>query len=453
MTSFDYQSALQYINGFDNPYQAALRDHGKQTWGLAKISELLEKLGNPHLAYPTIHVAGTKGKGSTSALIAQGLIESGLKTGLYISPHLEDWRERIQINRQLISEGDLASLVSDFEPFAEQVAGLTAFEVATALGFWHFARQRCDVAVIEVGLGGRLDATNVVQPLVAVLTNISLDHMQLLGNTIAEIASEKAAIIKPGVAVVSAPQTEEARQVIERQAQVARSNLVLVGRDWLVEPIHLTLHGSQIRAGAAGQMQMYHLRLPGRFQIENAAVALAALSEAERRGLPVTGDAQRAALANTVWPGRFELISEHPLIVLDSAHTPYSIEQMVSSLREMSDQSPITFVFGCMADKDIDGMLRVMLPVARRIIFTQAGNERAAAAQTLLEHAQTIAVPAGDLALAVAPAVANAVTMAINEASDGDVICILGSLSVAGQARSSLIQRRHAPALMAATTG
>src|SRR5574341_806749 len=270
-----YQQAFDYVHSFDDPYQAAIRDHGKQTWGLAGIRDLLARIGDPHRACPVIHVAGTKGKGSTAAFIAQGLIESGLKTGLYTSPHLEDWRERIQINRQLISEDAVAALVEDIQSHADAVPGLSAFEVTTALAFWRFAREGCDAAVIEVGLGGRLDATNVLEPLVAVITSISLDHTQLLGNTVAEIAAEKAAIIKPGVSVVSAPQTPEALSVIAGRATETGSRLTLVGRDWQAQRLSHNLSGSRALIGPVGKLKEHQIGLAGHFQIENAATALA----------------------------------------------------------------------------------------------------------------------------------------------------------------------------------
>lgn len=445
MSLSDYQSALDYIHSFDDPYRAALRDHGKQTWGLSKISGLLEKLGNPHLAYPTIHVAGTKGKGSTSAIIAQGLTESGLKTGLYISPHLEDWRERIQIDRRLIAEAELAALVAEFKALVGDSPDVSAFEVTTALAFLFFARQHCDAAVIEVGLGGRLDATSVVQPLVSVIANISMDHMQLLGDTLAEIAGEKAAIIKPGTPVVSAPQLPDPLRVIEAQAEAQRSRLILVGRDWKFKPLSLSLQGSEFLAGRGGDLEQYQLNLSGRFQIENAVVALAALAEAQRAGLPISSAGCRAALAKVVWPGRMEIIEERPLIVIDSAHTPYSMEQLILSLRELTGQDEFTFVFGCMADKDVDGMLQAMLPVARRVIFTQAENERAATTATLSQRSLEIGAQPEGGSITLAASIEQAVRLALDNAAPDDILCVAGSLSVAGAARTVLLRERSSP--------
>ncbi|MBN1312597.1 MAG: bifunctional folylpolyglutamate synthase/dihydrofolate synthase [Anaerolineae bacterium] len=448
-----YQQALDYIHSFDDPYLAAMRDHGKQTWGLATVEALLESLGDPHLAYPTIHVAGTKGKGSTAAFIAHALVESGLKTGLYSSPHLQDWRERIQIDGEWIPESALADLVGGFHPHAARIPDLSAFEAATALAFWYFAREDCDVAVIEVGLGGRLDATSVVKPLVSVITSLSLDHTQLLGTTLAEIAVEKVAIIKPGTPVVSAPQFPEALDVIEKRVVEMGSSLVLVGRDWLAEPVASTFEGSEVLMGELGRLEAYNIGLPGAFQIENAAVAAAALREAQRAGLAVTTKDIRAGLLRAWWPGRFEKIFDDPLVILDSAHNPYSVKKLVEALKALVGERSLTFVFGCMVDKDVEGMLRAILSVAHRVIFTQVSLERAASAQDLLAKATEIAAAVrraeGDttrsaqIELSAFPTIAEAVTYALGQVSLGNAICIAGSLAVAGEARTMLLAQNR----------
>jgi dihydrofolate synthase/folylpolyglutamate synthase len=441
-----YQQALHYIHSFDDPYLAAIRNHGRQTWGLDPIRALLATLGEPQQAYPVIHVAGTKGKGSTCAFITQGLIEAGLKVGLYISPHLQDWRERIQINRQPIPEDDLGQIVEDLQSVVRPQSGLSAFEITTALAFWYFARQSCQAAVIEVGLGGRLDATNVVNSLVTAITNISLDHMQLLGDTVGQIAAEKAAIIKPGVPVISAPQAPEALEVIEKRAQETDSPLTVIGRDWHCEALDLSLQGSWALIGPQGHAQKVAVGLPGGFQIENAAVAMAVLEEAQRSGLPVRGADRLAGLVRTHWPGRFEMMSGSPLVVIDSAHNTYSIQRLVESLQELH-RGPLTFVFGCMADKDIVGMLRTILPVARRVILTRAaGYERAASVHELMaQAARLVSVAqenreewAGAIELKTAPDVAGAVRQALSGLQDHEALCIAGSLAIAGEARTAL---------------
>lgn len=432
------QQALDYIFSFDDAYMAALRDHGKQTWGLETIGGLLEKLGSPHLAYPTIHIAGTKGKGSTAAFIAQAMIASGLKTGLYVSPHLQDWSERIQVNRKPISGEQLARLVEDARPFTDQFPTLSTFEVVTALALWHFAREGCDAAVIEVGLGGRLDATSVVEPVVSVITSISMDHMMLLGDTLAAIAGEKAAIIKAGTPVVSAPQQPEALRVIEERAREQNSPLTLIGRDWQVNTIRQGWDGLEIEIDGGEGLQRYSVGMGGEFQAENAATALAALHQAKRAGLPVTAEGMRKGLAETRWPGRFEVVSRQPTIILDSAHNPYSVQRLVDSLTALLDSEQLTVIFGCMADKDIDGMLEALIPASRRLVLTSAGHPRAASAEDLARRAQELSDSREGLVIEHAPTVEEAVQHALETLKPGEVLCATGSLTIAGAARTYL---------------
>lgn len=435
-----YEQALDTINSFDDPYLRALRDHGTQTWGLEGIRRVMEALGNPHDAYPVIHVAGTKGKGSTAAFIAQGLIESGLKTGLYTSPPLQSWRERIQVNRELIPEDDVVALVEDILPVVEEMP-LTAFEVTTALALWHFARQSCDAAVVEVGLGGRLDATSVVNPLVAVITNISMDHTQLLGDTLMQIAGEKAAIVKRGVPVVSAPQREAARVVIEKQARDQGSELTLTSHDWNARIDELGWDGTLARIGQARRMIRVEIGLPGPFQVENATVALAALGEAERQGLAVTRQGRLTGMATTKWPGRLEVVRSDPLLVLDGAHNRHSVARLVEAIQAIEEaegtrRRPL-FVFGCMADKDVDGMLGELLPTTDQVILTSADHPRAAPAEELLERAQKL-VGGRKVELTTAPSTAAGLEQALERVRDGELICATGSLSIVGEARDAL---------------
>jgi dihydrofolate synthase / folylpolyglutamate synthase len=436
--SLTYQQALDYIHSFDDPYLAAIRDHGKQTWGLSRI--------RAHLAYPTIHIAGTKGKGSTSAFIAQGLIASGLRTGLYISPHLQNWRERISINRAMISEDDLAQLVHDYQQTPTHIEGLSAFEVSTALAFWHFARQSCEVGVIEVGLGGRLDATSVVEPVVSVITNISLDHMQFLGETLGEIAGEKAAIIKAGTQVISAPQPPEALAVIEAKAREMNSPLTLIGKDWTATPISMGWDGSEAEIGSIDNTHRVRIALPGLFQIENAATAAAALKAVQSAGVAVKDDAIWRAMSEITWPGRLEIAGRDPLVVLDSAHNPHSMERLIEALEALGGYEHLTFVFGCMADKHALAMLRTLLPNASRVVFTRINHDRAAHTEDLRAYSRALiqeALDRGegwarDLELSTAPDVASAIALALGKTGASDALVVAGSMALAGEARTVL---------------
>jgi dihydrofolate synthase/folylpolyglutamate synthase len=438
------QQALEYIHSFDDPYLAAIRDQGSQDWGLSKIRSLLVELGDPHLAYPTVHVAGTKGKGSTAAFITQGLIEAGLKVGLYISPHLQDWRERIQINREPIADQKLVQLVADFKPYGERMQDLSAFEVTTGLAFWHFAREGCDIAVVEVGLGGRLDATSVVEPILSVMTNISLDHMQFLGDTLEEIATDKSAIIKPSTPVVSASQAPEARAVIQAHADEVGSRLTLVGRDWFYEIVSDGLEGLEVLIGGEGAMHSYTLGVLGTFQAENAATALAALREIDRAGVSVPQSVWPDALANTRWPGRMEILSRQPLLIVDGAHNAYSIQRLVEALTNLVGDRRMTIVFGCMADKDSRSMLGTLLPHADRLILTHAEHSRAeypgrlmALATELIGEGRGILTPdAPPAVIERTPDVGGALGSALKNAAPDAAICVTGSLSVVGEART-----------------
>ena len=238
-----YHEALTYLEQHANYELNRSAQYAPETFNLTRIGQLLGRLGNPHHAFKIAHVAGTKGKGSTCRMIESVLSAAGYRTGLYTSPHLHTFRERIQVRRMLIERDGVAALVDELEPHIVAVPGLTYFEIVTAMGLLYFARQQVEVAVVEVGLGGRLDATNIVTPQVSVITSLSYDHTAWLGNTLAQIAFEKAGIIKPGVPAVSAPQPPEALDVIERACVERKSPLVLVGRDWLYAPGRIETDG------------------------------------------------------------------------------------------------------------------------------------------------------------------------------------------------------------------
>lgn len=429
------QCAIDYIYALVNYEIAKPETIPPDAWDLQTTHNLLTLLGNPHQAYPTIHVAGTKGKGSTAAFIAQVLQESGLRTGLYTSPHLMDFRERIQVNRTWISPESFITLVNDLKPHVPQVPGLTWFEALTGLAFWHFAREQCDVAVIEVGLGGRLDATNVIRPIVSVITNLSMDHIQLLGNTLSEIAVEKAATIKPGVPIVSAPQRPEAEEVLSNTATERGSRLSFVGREWKYTINVLSLKGTEITVTHQGEHHHYQLGMLGSVQVENSTLALAALAEAERAGIPITNDARQRGLANMQWPGRLQIVRHEPLVIVDSAHNPHSVQRLVSDLHALVGHRPLTFILGFMADKDIDGMLTTLLPAAKRVILTHADHPRAVAIEELHQRVEAVG---GNTPSAAIPAIAEAVKHTLAEAHLNDAICIMGSLAVVGEALRSM---------------
>lgn len=374
-----YAEALDYLNRFISYERQQPAIYSPETLSLDRVHRLLDRLERPDRTFPAIHIAGTKGKGSTAAMIEAGLRAAGYRTGLYTSPHLHTFRERIRVNNELITREAFARLVDELEPHIAAVPGLTWFEIVTTLAFLHFAQARIEAGVIEVGLGGRFDATNVLTPLVSVITSLSMDHMNLLGPTLAHIAFEKAGIIKRRVPVVSAPQPPEAFDVLRRVARFRATTITLVGRDVMVGPIEQTLAAQRLRVND-GEFQ---IPLLGAHQVINAATAVTALHIAGGRGLPVSDDAIRAGLRHVQWPGRLEILSREPLLVVDGAHNGDSAQQLARALREVFGRADWTLIIGVSADKDIPTMLDALLPIAARVIVTRARSVRAADVETL----------------------------------------------------------------------
>lgn len=326
--------------------------------GLERITRLLEKLGNPHLKFKSIHAAGTNGKGSTCAIIASILKEAGYKVGLYTSPHLLDYTERIKINGIDISRREFADGIRRIKKAAEEIRGQrrrigqpTVFEVLTALAFWYFAKKEVDYAVVEVGLGGRLDATNVITPLVSVITNIDYEHRAILGNTLARIAFEKGGIIKPKVPVVTAERKREPLLTLKKICEERGSLLAQVDR-----------------APGTGA-------LVGEHQQTNAACAIAAIRLA---GIKVVRKDIAGGLKGVNWPGRFQVISRKPLTIVDGAHNPAGMFALIKTLRGEYPGRKFTFIFGAQKDKNYAAMLRLIKPLAKEIIYTYSSNHQAA---------------------------------------------------------------------------
>ncbi len=384
-----YHDALRYLYGLVDYEKRRIERYSPREFKLERVMDLLDKIGNPQDQYPSVHIAGTKGKGSVSAMMAAIAQAGGQKVGLYTSPHLHTYRERIQINREPISRHALTALLEEIKPAVESTPGVTTFEVTTAMGFLYFARQQVDLAVLEVGLGGRLDATNVITPRVSVITSLSLDHTYLLGKTLPEIAHEKGGIIKPHVPVVSAPQQEGAMAVLTSIAAERHAPLTVVGRDWQGEGIARTLTGQTIRVrhtgGASPFDGDYHLPLLGDFQVENASVAIAATALLGETMPWATPEATRAGLQNTVWPGRMEVLKASPPVIVDCAHNPYSARKLIASLHHWFPKTRWVLIYGASNDKDIKGMLQALLPESEHVIVTRSYHPRAAAPYVLAD--------------------------------------------------------------------
>jgi dihydrofolate synthase/folylpolyglutamate synthase len=349
--------------------------------GLDPMRELARSLGSPQDKLRFIHLAGTNGKGSTAAFCESCLRAAGFRVGLYTSPHLVSVRERIQIDRQPISEADFATGMAEVrkQVDAQKDHEITFFELMTALALWYFAREKVDWVVWETGLGGRLDATNIVTPEICIITNIGLDHQQYLGGSLAEIAAEKAGILKPGVPVISAVEAGEAAEVIRSHAKTVGSALTLAHRDMEIKD--LGLKGARQTARIEGDE--FTLGLAGPHQVANAACAVAAM---RRLGIP--SSAISAGLRKTVWPGRFEILSENPLIVLDGAHNAAGTTMLVQTWRallkarfgwsESESDGRAHLVFASVADKDISEMADLLQPLAKNVSLVRLANERGA---------------------------------------------------------------------------
>jgi len=436
-----YQRTLDYLYSFVD-YSLTKADRLAQAnFDLFRMVELMHRLGDPHLAYPTIHVAGTKGKGSVTAMCSSILQAAGYRTGMYTSPHLEDYTERIQVNGHPIPHSTLVELVERSKPHIESIPQLTTFEITTALAFLYFKEMGVEAAVIEVGLGGRLDATNVILPVVSVITSISYDHTQVLGNTLTAIATEKCGIIKASLPVVSAPQDPEAMAVIERIAAERNAPLSVVGRDLLARPVQRSLNHQVVEFRLPSgkdlsikddSIQKLEIVLPllGDHQVENAAVAYLAIDWFRQNALPVSDDQIREGFSKTYWPGRFEILNQNPPLILDCAHNSESCHQLVLTIQTMFPGYKILLIFGASEDKDIDGMFRELLPSVEQAIFTKSYHPRAISPHLLEQK-----VKSANILTQVIENIADAVQQALAMVKEQQVILVTGSIFVVAEAR------------------
>jgi dihydrofolate synthase/folylpolyglutamate synthase len=413
-----YQEAIKYIEG--------LQRFGMQL-GLERITYLLDLIGNPHQQLKCIHIAGTNGKGSTAVFIASILKYSGYTVGCYTSPHLIKFNERIVINNTSITDIDVANLVENIAYYIDKYnLKITYFEAATAIALLYFAKSNVDFVVLEVGLGGRLDATNVIIPELSVITNIELEHTSVLGDTIEKIAYEKAGIIKHGIPVVCGIMHEEAINVIKDIADNNNSKVYLVAEKVNIKPNMIST-----------EHHVYphiNLTLIGKHQLENAACAvLSAEVLAYTRNIPIDFDIIPEALNNTYWYGRLQVIQNKPMIVLDGAHNPASIRALRQTINEYFSFSKLIFVLGILNDKDVKQIIMELLVDTtniRCLILTKPEINRALSPEIILDAARKY----NNVDIKVYETVSIAITQAINFSSHNDLICITGSLYIVGEA-------------------
>jgi dihydrofolate synthase / folylpolyglutamate synthase len=406
----NYSDSVRYLYSLGNEVLTA-------KLGLERITQLLQALGNPHQGRRWVHVAGTNGKGSTCAMVESGLRAAGIRTGLYISPHLIEPTERIQICGQPVSQDQFAQAFLRVHETAERMLASaeidmhpTYFETVTAMAFVLFAEAKLDMVVLEVGLGGRLDATNVVTPELCVITPIDYDHQIFLGDTIEQIAAEKAGILKPGVPAVFAEQRPEAEAVLRTQAQGAYT----LSRDWPITDLAIDARGSRFRLRGVEVV----CPLAGEHQVENARVAAIALAQL---GVSASG------IASTRWPARLELVSERPDIIIDGAHNPAGTRALAAYIRRFYSGRRIWLVYGALRDKAVAEMTSILFPLADRVILTAPANSRAM-------PPEDIPAPEAHLTHSIAEAIAY-----LSIVPPEDVIFIAGSLYLAGEARALLV--------------
>ncbi len=420
-----YQEALDYL--------ATLSKFGINL-GLARIEKLLDLMGRPERRFRTVHVTGTNGKGSTTAMLAAILTAAGIRTGMYTSPHLKDYTERFVVDGEPAGREALAAAIAHTRGFVDAMTAEgwehpTEFEVLTAAAFHYFATAGAEYAVVEVGLGGLLDSTNVVLPEVAIITNVALEHTDRCGGTLAEIAAHKAGIIKPGVPVVTAARGA-ALDVIRDTAAARGAPLAVLGRDFYAEAAGVDGLRQMVAVVSRrhGDLGRFPLSLLGRHQAENAAVAvMAALTVAEREKR-VTPAAIRAGLADARWPGRFEVVPGRPALVIDGAHNPAGAAVLRATLDEMFPDRPTVFVLGILGDKDVEGIIGTLVRAGDRVVAVKPASERAA------DPGRMVAA-AGEERAEAAGTVEEGMERAGELAGPDGLVCVAGSLYLVGPAR------------------
>ena len=389
--------------------------------GLGRTQALLEKMGNPEKKLKFIHIAGTNGKGSTAAMLAAILQNAGYRTGLYTSPYILRFNERMQVNGASIADGELAQITEFVQPLADALAEHpTEFELVTCIAMEYFARQKCDIVVLEVGLGGEFDSTNVIDaPEAAVIVNIGLDHMSVLGDTVEEIAKAKAGIIKPGCDCVLYAQEASVEAVIAQACATANARLHRAGMDEL----RLLSHGLDGQRFDWKDLSALHLPLLGEHQLHNASVVLTTIEVLRGRGWNISEDAVRRGLTEVTWPGRFQLMRRDPLFIIDGGHNPQCLEALVQAIRDYLPGQKLTFLCGCMADKDYAEMFGELAPYAKEFVTITPNNPRSLSADALAKSLRERGMIASSCAT-----IADGVRTAIERAGSNGAVCACGSL-------------------------
>lgn len=431
----DYKQALEFIDSYTD-YEKTPVPHAAANYDLRRLEELLAHFDNPQFKIRAVHITGTKGKGSTAAMVASVLEAAGYRTGLYTSPHLLTMRERIRINDTLISEGEFVSVFERLEPAIRVVneranyGKITTFELLTAMAFIYFTEKKTDFQVLEVGMGGTYDATNVIKsPEVCIITSISYDHIEVLGNTLTEIANEKCGIIKPECVVVSAPQVAEAADVIRHICSKRGAQLIEVGNAVSWRGVDFDINSQQFVVG--GRLANYNLSIPllGDHQLVNAATAVAAIEVMRERGFKIDEDSIAIGLSGINWPGRFQIIGRNPLVVLDGAHNTDSAQKLIHTIVHYTRFEKIVLVIGISADKDIAGIISSLAPVIGVAVITRSRNPRAMSPGRIAAELDRI-----NIKTVITEDVPEALTRAVALAGPSGMVCVTGSLFIVAEA-------------------
>jgi dihydrofolate synthase/folylpolyglutamate synthase len=415
------------MNKLESSAYLASLNIDKMRFGLKAITELLARLGNPQNSYKTILIAGTNGKGSTAAMTSSILSSAGYKVGLYTSPHLVDVRERIVINGEKISLKEFNQTIADVKDRIQPP--VTYFEFLTAVAFVYFQRQEVDIAVLEAGLGGRLDATNVCKPLVSVITNIAFDHMDYLGNTLYSITREKAGIIKQNGICITAAKQKKVLEVLKNICLYRRAKLYRLGRDIKIKK---QKDGFLNYQGLHRNLKNLTIPLQGDHQLSNAALALAAIELCAKKGFSIADTAIYAGLKNTHWEARLEVLQKQPLFLLDGAHNPAGISVLCRSFKKDFSYCRLILIFGSLADKDYRRMLQKIIPLTSTIILTQLKTKRAVPVNDIMETVMKMGYKA-----IVTENVKQAIERAQAMAKKQDLICATGSFYLAGEVKQA----------------
>lgn len=434
-----YDEAMKYLyNRTDYEQEKHLR-YNVDTFNLKRMEKLLSLVGNPHKKIDTVHIAGTKGKGSTATMLSNMLEANGYKVGLYTSPHLVDLHERIRVNSEMISRSAMYGLLNRIYKPVEKVAKEskpTFFEIMTALAFMHFADVKTDVSVIETGLGGRLDSTNVIKPKVVGITNLSIDHQKQLGDTIEKIAREKAGIFKQGVPIVTVQQDPNAMRVLREQAAAVKAPLSVTGVDIDFSHRFETSpengpHNRVCLTTPTSKFEHFRVPLHGMHQAINCGLALAMLDKLKGCGYTIDNDKTLEGLSKVKLPGRMEMICEDPRILIDGAHNAASIRALMHAIGQNIPYDSMIVIFGCNEDKDVKGMLRELQFGADKVIFTRSNSVRAMSPDALAEVYAEISGKMCQSALCLD----EAMRLAKSAVGKEDLICITGSFYLIGQAK------------------